>query len=92
MKPAIFMCESSNSGSMTVANTNDLLIYIRQQMLARKISIKELSDRMNKSQSATGQMFHQNNITLESLNDICNSLGYQLEINLISDKSKSDTP
>ena len=77
---------------MIYTNTNDLLIYIRQQMLARKISIKELSDRMNKSQSTTGQMFHQNNITLESLNDICNSLGYQLEINLIFDKSKSDTP
>ena len=42
---------------MIYTNTNDLLIYIRQQMLARKISIKELSDRMNKSQSATGQMF-----------------------------------
>ena len=78
--------------NMIYTNTNDLLIYIRQQMLARKISIKELSDRMNKSQSATGQMFRQNNITLESLNDICNSLGYQLEINLIFDKSKSDTP
>ena len=76
---------------MIYTNTNDLLIYIRQQMLARKISIKELSDRMNKSQSATCQMFHQSNITLESLNDICNSLGYQLEINLIFDKSKSDT-
>ena len=47
---------------------------------------------MNRSQSATGQMFRQNNITLESLNDICSSLDYQLEINLISDKSKSDTP
>ena len=77
---------------MIYTNTNDLLIYIRQQMLARKISIKELSDRMNKSQSATSQMFHQSNITLESLNDICSSLDYQLEINLISDKSKSDTP
>ena len=71
---------------MIYTNTNDLLIYIRQQMLARKISIKELSNRMNKSQSATGQMFRQNNITLESLNDICSSLDYQLEINLISDK------
>ena len=76
---------------MIYTNTNDLLIYIRHQMLARKISIKELSYRMNNSQSATGQMFHQSNITLESLNDICNSLGYQLEINLIFDKSKSDT-
>ena len=78
--------------NMIYTNTNDLLIYIRQQMLARKISIKELSNRMNKTQSATGQMFRQSNITLESLNDICNSLGYQLEINLIFDKSKSDTP
>ena len=73
---------------MIYTNTNNLLIYIRQQMLARKISIKELSDRMHKSQSATGQMLRQNNITLESLNDICKALDYELEINIIN---KSDT-
>ena len=77
---------------MLYTNTKELLIYIKQQMLAREISIKDLAIKMNKSQSATGQMFRQNNITLESLNDICSSLDYQLEINLISDKSKSDTP
>ena len=72
---------------MIYTNTQKILIYIKQQMLAENISIKELSIRMNKSQSAMGQILRQTNITLESLNDICKALGYQLDINII----KSDT-
>ena len=72
---------------MLYTNTKDLLIYIKQQMLAREISIKDLSIRMNKSQSATGQMLRQTNISLESLNDICKALDYQLDINIIANKN-----
>ena len=72
---------------MLYTNTKDLLIYIKQQMLAREISIKDLSFRMNKSQSATGQMLRQTNISLESLNDICKALDYQLDINIIANKN-----
>lgn len=75
---------------MIYNNTKDILIYIKQQMLAKEISIKDLSVKMNKSQSATGQMLRQNNITLESLNDICKALDYELEIN-ITEKNKSGT-
>lgn len=75
---------------MLYTNTNELLLYIRQQMLAKKISIKNLALKMNKAQSTVSQTFKQGNITLENLNDICNALDYQLEINLI-DKNKSDT-
>lgn len=75
---------------MIYTNTKDILIFIKQQMLARDISIKDLSLKMNKSQSATGQMLRQKNITLDSLNDICKALNYQLEINIV-DKDKSDT-
>lgn len=75
---------------MLYTNTKDLLIYIKQQMLAREISIKDLAIKMNKSQSATGQMLRQKNISLESLNDICKALDYQLEINIL-DNNKSDT-
>lgn len=76
---------------MIYTNTRNLLIFIKQQMLAREISIKDLSLRMNKSQSATGQMLRQQNISLESLNEICKALDYQLEINLIPNQNKSDT-
>ena len=72
---------------MLYTNTKDLLIYIKQQMLAREIYIKDLSIRMNKSQSATGQMLRQTNISLESLNDICKALDYQLDINIIANKN-----
>ena len=71
---------------MIYSNTKELLLYIKQQMVAKEISIKELSIRMNKSQSATGQMLRQNNITLESLNDVCKALNFQLEINIIENE------
>lgn len=75
---------------MIYSNTQDVLIYIRKQMLEDKITIKDLSIRMNKSQSATGQMFRQDNISLELLNDICKALDYKLEINIFN-KTKSGT-
>lgn len=74
---------------MIYTSTKEILICIRQYMLAQEITIKDLSLRMNKSQSATGQLLRQSNITLESLNDICTALDLQLEINLLD--SKSDT-
>lgn len=75
---------------MIYTNTKNILIYIKQQMLAKEISIKDLSLKMNKSQSATGQMLRQKNITLDSLNDICQALDYQLEINIV-ENNKSGT-
>lgn len=72
---------------MIYINTKKLLIYIKQLMLEKDISIKDLACKMNKTQSAMGQMLRQDNITLESLNDICKALDYKLEINIINDKS-----
>ena len=75
---------------MIYTDTNSILLYIRQQMLARKIKVSDLAEKMNKEPSTVSQTFKQDNITLENLNDICKALDYSLEINLI-EKSKNNT-
>ena len=75
---------------MIYTSTKDVLIYIKQQMLARGITIKDLADKMDLTQSAVGQKHRQKNITLDSLNDICKALDYQIEINII-DSNKNGT-
>lgn len=75
---------------MIYTSTRDVLIYIKQQMLARGITIKDLADKMDLTQSAVGQKLRQKNITLDSLNDICKALDYQIEINII-DSNKNGT-
>lgn len=75
---------------MIYTSTKDVLIYIKQQMLARGITIKDLADKMDLTQSAVGQKLRQKNITLDSLNDICKALDYQIEINII-DSNKNGT-
>ena len=76
---------------MLYTNVEDLFIYIKQLMLADRISVSELAARMNKSQSTVSGTMRQNNVTLAVLNDICSALGYDLEINLIpkSDNEKA---
>ena len=75
---------------MIYTDTNSILLYIRQQMLAKKIKVSDLAEKMNKAPSTVSQTFKQDNITLENLNDICKALDYDLEINLI-EKSKNNT-
>lgn len=67
---------------MIYTNTQDILIYIRQQMIAQNISVVELARRMNRAQSTVSMTFKQKNITLETLNDICKALGCNLVIKL----------
>lgn len=68
---------------MIYSNAEKVLIYIKQQMLAEQITIKDLAIRMNKSQSATSQLLRQKNISLETLNEICKAINCQLEINIV---------
>lgn len=67
---------------MIYTNTNELLTYIRSKMILDKIPIKDLAARMNKSQAAVSALLKQSNISLETLKDVCNALGYTLEINI----------
>lgn len=67
---------------MKYTTTADLLIYIRQRMLADNVTIKELAARMNKTSGATSALLKQNNISLETLNEICKALKYKLYIDI----------
>lgn len=68
---------------MKFTTTQDLLIFIRQQMLVDNISFKELAARLHKTQATISMTFQQKNITLENLNDICNALGYALHVDIV---------
>jgi DNA-binding Xre family transcriptional regulator len=57
-------------------------------MLDEKINIKELANRMNKSPSAVSMALKQKNISIESLNDICQAMNLNIDINFIK---KDDT-
>ena len=67
---------------MQYTNTQDILIYIRQIMIAKHITIKELAQRMNKTSGATSALLKQTNISLETLNDICKALECNLYIDI----------
>lgn len=73
---------------MLYSNTQDLLTEIRKKMLDEKINIKELANRMNKSPSAVSMALKQKNISIESLNDICQAMDLNIDINFIK---KDDT-
>ena len=49
-------------------------------MTEREIKIKDLAIKLNRSQSATGSLFRQENMSLETLNEIANALGYNMNI------------
>lgn len=72
---------------MKYTNTTELLTYIKSQMVIDNVSNKELSERMNKAQSTISSIFRQKNITLDALKEICDALGYTLDIKI----SKGDT-
>lgn len=73
---------------MLYSNTQDLLTEIRKKkMLDEKINIKELANRMNKSPSAVSMALKQN-ISIESLNDICQAMNLNIDINFVK---KDDT-
>ena len=73
---------------MLYSNTQDLLTEIRKKMLDEKINIKELANRMNKSPSAVSMALKQKNISIESLNNICQAMNLNIDINFIK---KDDT-
>lgn len=64
-----------------MTKTEITLNEIRKIMIESNINIKELSQRINKSQSATSGLLRQNNISIEMLDTICQALGYEIEIN-----------
>ncbi len=75
---------------MIYNNSNEITKAIRTIMKEKKITINELSQRLNKSQSATSQLFRMKNISLDTLNDISNAIGYNIDINFIENKQEGE--
>lgn len=67
---------------MKYINTPELLKMIRANMIKDDIKIKDLATLMDKSQSATSSIMRQENISLDSLKEICDALNYDLDIEI----------
>ena len=65
-----------------MSKTEKTIATIRKIMVDEKISVRELSEKLGKSQSATSGLLNQKNISLEMLDTICEALGYYLDINI----------
>lgn len=76
---------------MIYDTSRDLLAYIRSLMYRDSITIKDLSQIMDKPYSTTNNIFKSKNITYDSLKEVCNALGYELEISLISKQDMEKT-
>lgn len=73
---------------MKYTNGKELIKEIRQIMLREDINIKELSSRINKSQSNTSKILSQDTIKLDTLNKICEALHYNLMIDIVKDDTE----
>lgn len=70
---------------MIYTDAQSLLRTIRATMAFKGISIKELSERMEYPQQTVSSFFRKDkeDVKLGSIKEICNALGFELEINLI---------
>lgn len=75
---------------MMYTNTKNVMLAVRQTMLAKDIKIKDIATKLNKSQSAVSAMFAQSNISLDSLNEICRAIGCQLMIDIVPIDADTD--
>lgn len=75
---------------MTYTNTKNVMLAVRQTMLAKDIKIKDIATKLCKSQSAVSAMFAQSNISLDSLNEICQAIGCQLVIDIVPIEAETD--
>ena len=68
---------------MIYQDTNSLMIFIEQIMLAKGISQTQLAAMLNKTPRAISATLGRGNVTLKTLHEICQALNCELEINLI---------
>lgn len=65
---------------MIVKNSKQILLNIKAFMTENEIRKKDLAQKMNLSQSSLGARLNSNNITIDSLVELCDAL--ELEINI----------
>ena len=71
---------------MICHTTKELLAEIKKYMDLDDIQLKDLAIRINKSQQSVSQYFKNGNPNCNTIFEICNALGLQIEI------KKDDTP
>ncbi len=75
---------------MICSNTKELLCEIKRTMDLHDIPMKELAARMNKSQQAISQTFVNGNPTCNKLYEICDALGFQMDVTFIKEKDGTE--
>lgn len=65
---------------MINANSQEILLELQAIMLKTKISKKDLADRLNITQSALSSRFNQKNISIDTLLELCNAIGVNMNI------------
>ena len=73
---------------MVINNTRQILIELQKIMIEKGIKKKELSDKIGLSSSALTSRFNQDNISIDSLLEICDGLVICMEISF---SNKDDT-
>ena len=73
---------------MVINNTRQILIELQKIMIEKGIKKKELSDKIGLSSSALTSRFNQDNISIDSLLEICDGLDVCMEISF---SNKDDT-
>lgn len=66
---------------MICHTTKELLAEIKKQMDIQDIQLKDLAVRLNKSQQSVSQYFKNGNPNCNTIFEICNAIGLQIEIN-----------
>lgn len=65
---------------MSIQTSKELLAEIKKYMELEDIQVKDLAVRLNKSPQSVSQYFKNGNPSCNTLIDICNALGLQIEI------------
>ena len=73
---------------MVINSTHQILIELQKIMIEKGIKKKELSDRIGLSSSALTSRFNQDNISIDSLLEMCDGLDVSMDISF---SNKNDT-
>lgn len=68
---------------MKYTDTHSLLTYLNYKMDLDGVTKAELARRLNKTRGSVQGIFQHDNTTLETLNDMCKALNYDLEIEFV---------
>ena len=69
---------------MVINNTRQILIELQKIMIEKGIKKKELSDKIGLSSSALTSRFNQDNISIDSLLEMCDGLDICMDISFLT--------